>query len=269
MDLDEALDELYAADPDDFVDRREQLARQRKDAGAAEDAKALSSMRKPTLPAWAVNQLARRRPQELERLIDAAGRVERAQRGAVSGTSSSDLRESMADLRELSRELTDAAVAFLEDLGAAAESHRDAIGGTLRAAASDPDVREELTRGRLVKPVAAAGFGTLAGLSVAAAEEGGDAEEGGEEADQRAARRSELKHRLRQLRARGDDLERAVDRQRRRVERSEERARRLRQETDEAEDAAEEERRRLQGLTDEHDDVREELDTVNQELEGL
>ncbi|HEY9265164.1 MAG TPA: hypothetical protein VIQ11_11210, partial [Mycobacterium sp.] len=55
--LDDALDELYAARPQDFTALRTELAAKAKGSGDAEAAKRISASRKPTTAAWVVNTL--------------------------------------------------------------------------------------------------------------------------------------------------------------------------------------------------------------------
>jgi hypothetical protein len=50
---DPSVDRLYELPLDEFVAARDALAKERKDP-------AVKKLRKPTVPAWAVNQLARR-----------------------------------------------------------------------------------------------------------------------------------------------------------------------------------------------------------------
>ena len=62
MDLDAAVDELYGLAPEEFLARRTALAATAKRAGDVGLARQITALRKPTVAAWAVNLLARRRP---------------------------------------------------------------------------------------------------------------------------------------------------------------------------------------------------------------
>src|SRR5205823_4373234 len=53
--LDAALDELYAAEPSDFVTTRKRLVAELRAAGAKESAKQLQGARRPGTAAWALN----------------------------------------------------------------------------------------------------------------------------------------------------------------------------------------------------------------------
>ena len=58
--LEDALDELYAADPNEFVAVRKRLSAAVRDTGDKAGAKVLQGARRPSTSAWALNQLARR-----------------------------------------------------------------------------------------------------------------------------------------------------------------------------------------------------------------
>jgi Lon protease-like protein len=57
-----AVTELYGADPQEFTDRRKELAAAARAAGDAAAAKQIAALRKPTRAAWVVNRLARADP---------------------------------------------------------------------------------------------------------------------------------------------------------------------------------------------------------------
>jgi hypothetical protein len=68
-----AADQLYAADPAEFTDRRADLVAQARATGDKTGARAIGALRRPTRGAWVVNQLARADPDavaELSRLGD-------------------------------------------------------------------------------------------------------------------------------------------------------------------------------------------------------
>ena len=58
--LEDALDELYAADPSEFVATRTRLSGAVRDAGDKAAALVLQGARRPSTSAWALIQLARR-----------------------------------------------------------------------------------------------------------------------------------------------------------------------------------------------------------------
>jgi hypothetical protein len=165
--LEAELDGLYALPPPEFTGARNDLARRLKQAGQDEAAGRIKALRKPTVPLWAVNQLARRHPQEIQALLDAGDRLRTAQEEALRGGESSALREATAAERKLVRELTQRGDELLRDAGHGSSGER--VAATLRAAALDPNGRELLVRGRLSEELEASGFGAFAGMDVPAA----------------------------------------------------------------------------------------------------
>lgn len=264
-----AIQELYGVAPDEFVKRRDELARTLREEGDAESAAVVAKLRKPTVAAWAVNQLARRRPDDLAALFEIADRVEKAQRRAVSGRKA-PLRETVRELRSAVNDLAASAASYLEDVGSQPATHRDGIAATIQAATVDEEVREAVRDGRLERTAEAPGFGTLAGLGVPAeaANEGEPQDEGPEE-DPHAEERARLEEQANKLRGRIRDLERAAEKSERRASQAEERADRLRRRADEAQGAATEARRNADELSGELDAARSELGNVEDDLGQL
>jgi hypothetical protein len=159
--LEAELDELYAAPPEDFVRARNDLAQRLKQAGQVDAAARIKQLRKPTVPLWAVNQLARRHHDEVRALLDAGDRLRAAQQAALRGEAE-ELRTATADERKLLRSLTQRGQELLRETGHSADPKR--IVGTLRAAAVDPAGRELLEQGRLSEDLEASGFDAFAGM---------------------------------------------------------------------------------------------------------
>jgi hypothetical protein len=161
------LDALYALAPGEFTAARNDLARRLKQAGQDEAAARVKSLRKPTVPLWAVNQLARRNPKGIAALLEAGERLRVAQEDALRGAESTALRDATATERKILRELTQEADDLLRDAGHGPAGER--IASTLRAAAHDPAGHEPLTQGRLSEELEASGFGAFAGMDLPAA----------------------------------------------------------------------------------------------------
>ena len=150
----DGVDQLYELEPGQFVAARDRLARALKAAGDREAATAVKALRRPTLVAWALNQVARARAEEMAELLDAGAAVGRAQAQVMSGGASAELRAATRRRRELASTLARAAA----DLAGAA--HHDEAVATLDAASFDPEVAERLRRGRLTREVPPpSGFG--------------------------------------------------------------------------------------------------------------
>jgi hypothetical protein len=156
--FEQAADELYAADPDEFVDRRRALAAAARQQGDAEAAKAIAALRKPTRSAWTLNTLARTDAGLIERAAELGTRLRDAER-----------RLDGAALRELSRERRELVDAMAGAAFAATGQHapspalREDVNTTLTAAFADPDVADQLASGRLLRATQWAGFGLDAG----------------------------------------------------------------------------------------------------------
>lgn len=210
-------DRLFAAPLDQFTGLRDALARELSAAGRAEEASRAKALRKPSISAWAVNQVARRHPDELADLFAAGDRVLEAQARALTGKGSADLREALAGERRAVAALIERGRAILVEAGhAAAQQHLDRIGRTLAAAAHEADKREIVRAGRLTSDLEPAGFETLAGLVPDVADAAPPREDRA-----RAKRRKELSRRAEQLAAAAEEAEAAARLRREEADRAE------------------------------------------------
>ncbi len=145
--LADAVAELYDADPDDFTQRRQELAAAAREAGQSAAAKQISALRKPTRSAWVVNRLVRADPEVAPRLAALAAELR-------DGGDGPRLRELTTARGRLVDELTRQA---LRDLPAPPAALREEVTATLDAAIADPGVAANL--GTLVRAAHWAGFG--------------------------------------------------------------------------------------------------------------
>lgn len=273
--LAEHVDAIHAVGRDDFVAERDRRVRELRKAGQREEATALKAQRKPTVPAWAVNQLARHHAEAIDELVDAGGQLRTAQLRATSGKGADGLRAATGRVRELVGDLARAAEDLLADAGAA-PTHLDEVQQTLFAAAIDPDLQATLCRGTFTRPVEAAGFGVMAGLAaVPDQSRDGDAAEDPATTDDTAQGDAEAleQQRLREERARREARRRALEKQRgdlrqsrvrqqRRVDRARSQAEQLQARADEAAATARDEE-------EARDRVDRELAAVESELAAL
>jgi hypothetical protein len=161
-DLDAALDELYGADPAEFVAVRKQLSASLRAAGDKDGAKQLLAARRPSTSAWALNQVARREPRVVETLLDASRALYAAQ---TRGSNKPDvLRDAIRAHREAIDATADAALAVLG--GRANDKFRSEIVSTLRAVSTDEEAEEQLRTGRVVREASASGFPDSTGLTL-------------------------------------------------------------------------------------------------------
>jgi hypothetical protein len=168
---DAQLDEIYGAPLSEFIAKRDALARDLKKAGDGPGADAISKARRPTVVAWAVNQVVRQEPGGLEELLDAAAKMHQAQSALLSGGDAAAFRAASERLRAAVRQLTDRAVKIAVDAGHGdSASAQGRIERTLfTSATGDEAARELLRRGRFAAVVAPADGLALGGFDVAAA----------------------------------------------------------------------------------------------------
>jgi hypothetical protein len=217
-------DRLYALPLEEFVRERDALAKRLRDEGNREEADAVKRLRKPSVVAWAVNQLAHRRPDELGRFLETADRLRDAQTGR-----SGDFAEAAAAERDAVRKLTRTAGSLLSESGRSASGATlDRVARTLHAAAADDEARAELERGVLTEEVEATGFGGLLGALSPSARKAA-APKKAEERDDRAERRKEARAALARARAHARELRQdatAAEREAAQLRRAAERAER-------------------------------------------
>ncbi|MER5966245.1 hypothetical protein [Streptomyces sp. NPDC002057] len=156
MDVEQIADELYGLKPGDFTAARDAYvaeARRAKDTAAA---KAVAALRKPTLAAWAANQLARRQPEEAQRVL-ALGETLREAHRTLDGD---QLRAASRQQHQLVTTLARTAAGLAGEAGqSVSDTVLHEVEQTLHAVLARPDVAERWATGRLVKvPEAAVGF---------------------------------------------------------------------------------------------------------------
>lgn len=158
-------DALYQLDPGEFVAERDRLAAQLRKDGRRDDAAAVKALRRPTVVAWALNQLARRHRDDVVRLRELSEQVGRAQAGGAS-----ELRELSKERRDLIGKLAGEGVKLLDgrEAGSGA-AKRDELIASLEVGSREGEAGDELLAGRLAKEIdAVAGFGDLFALAPSA-----------------------------------------------------------------------------------------------------
>jgi len=222
------LDDLFAVDPNDFVALRDRLVRELRSDGDRKAASEVKSLRRPSIPIWALNQVARTNPDVIRRFVDAAATTRRVQAEVMNGADASKLRAVLATLRETTEHVVDAADAIIEGSGRSSASYERELGDTLNAMASRDEFAEPLRDGRLVNAPAApdASDDVFAGLPEPTDTQGskkGTAAPQAASEQRRAADERDLddaKQRLRDASDAHHDAEIAADRARRAWERA-------------------------------------------------
>jgi hypothetical protein len=149
--------DLYGLPLEEFTKARDELAKELRRAGKKEAADEVKALRKPSVSAWTVNQLARRRPQEVRDLVKAGDGLRKAQRAVVGGKGPEALQDASHAHRERLDELTSAA---RDELGASGTTLQR-VAQTLRAASIDKEASKTLVGGTLAGDVEQAGFGQV------------------------------------------------------------------------------------------------------------
>ncbi|HEX3202067.1 MAG TPA: hypothetical protein VHW42_09060, partial [Actinomycetes bacterium] len=156
-----AGDELFGLPPEEFVATRDEVARRLRREGDTEAARRVKALRRPSLSAWAVNQLARSQQRALEGLLVAGERLRAAHQAALAGGDAADLRAATRAEREAVAGLVSAALDRLREAGhPTTETTRDRIAATLHAGAASPEAADLVRHGRLTADLDPSGFGT-------------------------------------------------------------------------------------------------------------
>jgi hypothetical protein len=158
------IDALYKLPLPEFTAARNALAGRLKKAGRGDEADRIKALNKPSVPAWAVNQLYWQHRDRFDRLIDAGERLRKAQASRLAGHSG-DIRGALDALREALSELTRLAADRLSDSGSSTTPDQmRRVTSTLEALASIGTVPNGPQPGRLSDEVDPPGFETLAAL---------------------------------------------------------------------------------------------------------
>jgi hypothetical protein len=146
----------------EFTSERNKLAARLRKEGDKRAADEVKSLKKPTLAAWAANQLARKERMKIRALMEAAEQVRKAQTRLLGGGSPQALQEADRRLAKVTADLRDAAGAVLAQAGhPASAALLERVRQTLRAAVLNDSDLDRLKRGRLVEELNPAGFGGL------------------------------------------------------------------------------------------------------------
>lgn len=150
-DGDELLDALYAAPPRAFVAVRKRVADALKAEGRQEESREVARRRRPTASVWAVNQLARRAPDQLGELLALGAKLRAGERKLLTGGGAEGFMEDARTARHKVAALARRAEGFLGEAGQKATATLGRkIAQTLHAAIiADDDTRARLEAGRL------------------------------------------------------------------------------------------------------------------------
>ena len=155
------VDDLYGLPLDEFVPARNALARELRNSGRREEAGEAGGVRKPSVAAWAVNQLARTQKREVGELFDAGDALRAAHEDVLAGRGGGgELRDAVERERAAVDALTGASRGLLTSQGhELSQTIIDRVADTLHAAALDDDARAQVTDGRLERELRHVGIG--------------------------------------------------------------------------------------------------------------
>ncbi len=156
-------DDLYGLPLDRFTEERTALARQLRQAGRRKEAQAVAKLRKPSLAAWAVNQLVRTQRREVDALFRSGDALQKAQADLISGRGDAQMLRGAVDAeRTAVDQLTDTARGLLSAQGHGLTSPKlEQVSETLHAAALDEEARTRVRDGSLDRELQHIGLGAL------------------------------------------------------------------------------------------------------------
>ena len=153
--------DLYGLPLERFIAERNALAKELRAEGCRDDAARVAAMRKPSLAAWAVNQLVRTQRRAVTALFDAGDALARAQSDLLTGRGEARaLREAGQRERASVTKLVEAASGLLTSEGhELSPSILERVSETLHAAALDEHARAEAEDGCLHRELRHVGLG--------------------------------------------------------------------------------------------------------------
>jgi hypothetical protein len=153
------VDQLYGLPLEEFTGARNELSKRLGDSE-------LKKLKKPSVSAWAVNQLARTREVDVRRLLRAGEQLEEAQKDAVRGGDQAPFEKARREERDAVRTLRTAAAELLRSGGhPASDATLERVARTLRAGAASEEGRQALREGRLTEDLESTGFEAFAALA--------------------------------------------------------------------------------------------------------
>ena len=206
-DLADEARQLLGAAPEDFVAERKRLVQEVRQAGRAEDARALAALRKPSAVVLAVNRAARDRPQAAR---DAARSAEEVAKTQLAGNAET-YAKARKDLESALALLAEVAVAQLSRKKPPTDAMRRRVADLLRSAVADGNARAALERGVLQEEGDAAGFSAFAGAAAPTGKRRTQPS-GGKEAERREKAKRERRQRLEAELTRAEEALEAAER---------------------------------------------------------
>jgi len=263
------VDDLYGLPLDQFTPERNALARELRNSGARGEAAQVAALRKPSVAAWAVNQLVRTQRKDVSGLFEAGDALRSAQDDVVAGRGDGQALRAAAERERAAVDaLTGAARGLLTSDGhELSQTIIDRVADTLNAAALDDDARAQVKDGRLERELRHVGLGVgMAGTlpAPAPAPSRPPARPKRPDADRAAEERAERERAEARAEARATERE-----ARRRLDRAERAHNAAAERRERAARALEEAEAELSDAEAELEEARDELGTAEQALREL
>lgn len=156
--LTEALQALYAVEPDAFMAARRERVAAARAGGDRESATEIGKLRKPTVAAWSMNLLARQAPEVVDGLVTLGSRMRAAQARLDAATLTALRPERDEAVRRFVGATADLAQGSGRTLAPAA---LEDIRATAVAALADEGASTALSSGQLTRALSYSGFGEV------------------------------------------------------------------------------------------------------------
>jgi hypothetical protein len=154
----DVVGELLALSPEEFTEARNAAVKRLRAKGQRDVAETIKGLPRPPVSLWALNQLAHEEPKLIATFLTAAEQLREAYR------SGGDIRAATSPERDAEAAVVAAAAELARGKGRKlTETVMERLRQTVRAAAADTGVAEELRTGRLISEPAAPSIGELLG----------------------------------------------------------------------------------------------------------
>ena len=168
--------ELYALPPEDFVAARDAKAKGLRTDGRRDLAKEVAALPRPTVAAWLLNQLARRRTAAVGQLVDLGAELRAAQDSLDGEQLRALTRQRHQVVRAFSRQVADLGNELGRPVSGTVAGQ---VEETLRAAVADEEAGQALLSGRLATALSYVGMGQGSVSAAVAGSRTGPAASGG------------------------------------------------------------------------------------------
>jgi hypothetical protein len=262
------IDDLYGAPLDRFVPERTALTKALRKDGRRDEAAEVAALRKPSVAAWAVNQLIRTQGRAVQDLFDAGDALRGAHERVAAGQGDAQaLRKATQDERGAVDKLVQAARGLLTSDGdELSVAVIERVAETLSAAALDPEARAQVSEGRLERELRHVGLGFLGDIAAAPAatpKGKAPAPKRTQDEDRKAeALERERAQALKDARATEKDTRREAERAQRAADTAQERRDKAASALEEAEQALADAQAQAQAATAAHDQAAQTLERI-------